>query len=42
MRRLAWSLCAASERENGLVPRGAVELRGKAAPVPVYALGAAR
>ena len=29
------------ERENGLVPRGLVELKGKAAPVPVYALGTA-
>ncbi len=30
------------ERENGLVPRGSVELEGKGAPVPVYALGAGR
>ena len=30
------------ERENGLVARGAVELKGKAVPVPVYALGATR
>ena len=30
------------ERENGLLPRGLLELKGKAAPVPVYALGAAR
>jgi class 3 adenylate cyclase len=29
------------ERSNGLVPRGSLELKGKAAPVPVYALGAA-
>ena len=30
------------ERENGLLPRGTVELKGKAAPVPVYALGGER
>ncbi len=26
------------ERQDGLVPRGALELKGKAAPVPVYTL----
>jgi class 3 adenylate cyclase len=30
------------ERENGLVSRGTVELRGKAALVPVYALAGMR
>ena len=29
------------ERANGLEPRGAIELKGKAAPVPVYALAGA-